>query len=256
MSVANKVTRSLHYLKCFFLCILLLYTANIYALSWQTLTKGIKYLSITTNKSPWSHIHVFKVKLQDNKFILTRAHDLGLKQAFVREIGASEEALIAVNGGFFDAKFNPLGLRISNNVKTNILKSVGWWGIFYIDANNKAAILANTKLDTKNIIFAIQSGPRLIINGQIPSLRQGEDERTALGINAQGEVIIVVTEHNPMTTTDLAVLMKKPPILAINAINLDGGSSTQLYVDTPHVHLDIHGFSMVSDAVIVKPKNS
>lgn len=231
------------------------YTATIYASNWQRLTKGVKYLDITSNKSPWSHIHVFKIKLQDNQFILSSARDLGLKQAFVRELGESEEAIIAINGGFFDADFNPLGLRISNNNKINALKPVSWWGIFYID-NNVADIIANTTFAAKNIIFAVQSGPRLIVNGKTLSLRAGKDERTALGINAKGEVIIVVTEHNPMTTTELALFMQARPILAINAINLDGGSSTQLYVDTPHLHLDIHGFSMVADAIIIKSKNS
>ena len=48
--------------------------------------------------------------------------------------------------------------------------------------------------------------------------------------------------------------MLKDPISAVDALNLDGGSSTQLYVNAPMLKLDVHGFSMVPDAILVKPK--
>ncbi|OGV26538.1 MAG: hypothetical protein A3F18_01805 [Legionellales bacterium RIFCSPHIGHO2_12_FULL_37_14] len=252
VNIAHKVTLSLKHLKCFFLACFLLHATSSYA--WKVINAGIEYLDIPSPTSQWSHIHIFKIKLNRNQFYLSSAHDLGLKNAFVWELGEAQNATIAINGGFFDANFRPLGLRIHKNIKYNSLKPVSWWGVFYID-NDKADILAQANFpNNKDVTFAIQSGPRLLINGEIPPLKPGKDERTALGVNAQGEVFILVTEHNPISTHELAEIMQKPPISALNALNLDGGSSTQLYVNSPELHLDIHGFSMVADAVIVRPK--
>jgi exopolysaccharide biosynthesis protein len=40
----------------------------------------------------------------------------------------------------------------------------------------------------------------------------------------------------------------------MNALNLDGGSSTQLYAKTQDFSLSIPSFSAVTDAVVVVPK--
>ncbi len=58
-----------------------------------------------------------------------------------------------------------------------------------------------------------------------------------------------------MSTTELAQLMKAEPLNCDNALNLDGGSSSQLHAHLNSFQLDVHGFSNVSDAVIVTAKN-
>jgi exopolysaccharide biosynthesis protein len=55
-----------------------------------------------------------------------------------------------------------------------------------------------------------------------------------------------------MTTKTLAKMMRSPPLSCTDAINLDGGSSSQLFAHINSFHLNVHGFSNVSDAIIVK----
>ena len=74
-----------------------------------------------------------------------------------------------------------------------------------------------------------------------------------MGISPDGRVIILVTENAPMTTTALAELFRSPPLNCKEALNLDGGSSSQLYADIGSLQLNVHGFSNVSDAIVVKP---
>jgi uncharacterized protein YigE (DUF2233 family) len=221
--------------------------------AWKTVASGIEYQDLENLLTPWSHVHVFRIDLLKNKLEFGRARDYELQQGFVNEL-IDKEVKIAINGGFFDGKFNPLGLRIHQHKKLNPLKYISWWGVFYVKNGHAHVCRASEFSEDEDISFAIQSGPRLIVDGQIPPLKPGRDERTALGITEAGKVIIVVTENTPLTTADLAQLMLRSPINAVDALNLDGGSSTQLFTDLPELHLDLHGFSMVADAVVVKPR--
>ena len=203
--------------------------------------------------TPWSHIHVFRIDLKYNQLDLTLAPDLGKKLASVDELALHSHGKIAINGGFFDATYRPLGLRIGHHHQYSPIKPISWWGVFSIK-DQKARVSKFNEINTNELDFAIQSGPRLLINGKIPSLKQGIAERTALGITADGHVIILATDHMPLTTNALATLMKSFPLSCQHALNLDGGSSTQLYAQLGLFQLSSPGFSLITDAVIVKPR--
>jgi uncharacterized protein YigE (DUF2233 family) len=240
---------------CYFLCLtLLILSFSSYASeNWQELSPGIEYQDLAGGLlTPWSHSYVFRIDLEQNKLALLSAKSLGLKNASADQFAEHSQALLSINGGFFDHQFNPLGLRINKGIQENPIKRISWWGIFYIK-NNKAFISSlNHFHEDQAIDFAIQSGPRLVIKGKIPSLKPGNADRSALGITADGKVIILVSTNAAMSTHQLARLLKKPPLSCTNAINLDGGSSSQLYAKIGSFLLNVHNFSNVSDAIIVK----
>lgn len=222
---------------------------------WQKLSPGIEYQDIGSGYlTPWSHIHVFRINLKDNRLSLVMARDMSRQYASVDEFAQHSRALLAINGGFFDDNYKSLGLRIKNRKQINPIKQISWWGVFYI--KNQHAYLASARQFYRSgqIDFAVQSGPRLLVNGKIPPLKAGRAERTALGITQDGQVIILVTDHAAMSTTELAQRLKAPPLNCLNALNLDGGNSTQLYAKVRNFHASVHGFSNVSDAIIVEAK--
>lgn len=227
----------------------------VFADNWQVLAPGISYRDLDNHLlAPWSHTHVFRINLKSNQLDLVMANDLSQPHASIDEFAHHSHALIGINGGFFDEKYNPLGLRVSNKAEHNPLKRISWWGIFYIK-NKTPHISSLMAYDSHEPIdFAVQSGPRLIIDGHIPSLKPGRAERTALGITANGQVIILVTENTPITTTDLAKIMRSAPLHCVNALNLDGGSSSQLSAKIGSFHVNVHGFANVADAIIVKAR--
>lgn len=239
---------------CLLLIVLQLFTGPVNAAGWRELAPGIEYQDLGINiLTLWSHIHTFRIDLKSNKLDLVMAQDLSRHLASADEFAQHSNALIATNGGFFDQNNQPLGLRISNQQQQSPIKRISWWGIFYIH-NQKASIASPFQyLNNDHVNFAVQSGPRLIINGEIPSLKPGYAERTALGITRDGRVILIVTEKTPMTTASLASLMRAPPLNCIDALNLDGGSSSQLSAHIGAFNINDRGFSNVSDAIIVKP---
>ncbi|WP_419418895.1 phosphodiester glycosidase family protein [Legionella sp. D16C41] len=236
-----------------FITILLNYA--IAAANWQRLGPGLLYQDLNFSYlSPWSHIHVFLIDLKSNKLSSIMAKDLALKNASAEEYAEHSKSLITINGGFFDHNFHPLGLRINDKKQQSPLKQISWWGVFYIKHDHAYLTSVNQFKRSKQIDFAVQSGPRLIIHGQIPPLKPGRAERSALGITPEGQVVMLVTENSPLSTTELAQLMQAPPLNCIHALNLDGGSSSQLHAAINNFHLNVHGFSNVSDAIIVQKK--
>ena len=233
--------------------VLLLLTTQVFANHWRELAPGIEYRDLNANVLiPWSHIHAFRIDLKKNKLDLIMANDLSLHNAPVDALAHHSNALIAINGGFFDQDYHPLGLRISNQQQHNPLKRISWWGVFYV--KNQAPYISSVRHYTSDsqIDFAVQSGPRLLINSKIPSLKPGYAERSALGITSDSHVIILVTNNSPLTTTALAQLLKLPPLNCTDAINLDGGSSSQLSAHMGFFQINVHGFANVSDAIVVK----
>lgn len=251
-SQTNVYPANIVYLILFIISLLI--PINSYATEqWQELDPGIEYQDLRGGiLSPWSNIHVFRVDLSKNRLALVSAKKLGLKNASADQFAEHSKALLSINGGFFDHDFKPLGLRITNNKLQNPIKNISWWGIFYVRDNRPYVTNVRNFNYAQDINFAVQSGPRLLINGRIPSLKPGIADRTALGITKDGHVIILVSTNAGMSTRDLAQLMKAPPLSCTDAINLDGGSSSQLYAHIDSFKLNVHGFSNVSDAIIVK----
>lgn len=221
--------------------------------AWKNIAPGIDYydnqLSYLT---PWSHLHSFKLDLHRYKLSLATAKEFGKQYASVDYLAQQSKALVAINGGFFAENYLPLGLRIHNSKQSSPIKPISWWGVFYTKGTRAEVSSMYGFRRVGGIDFAVQSGPRLLVNGRIPPLRAGRAERSALCISKRGEVIVLVTEHSPLSTTELAQVIRKAPYHCLNALNLDGGSSSQLFAALPDFQLHVHGFASVSDAVIVK----
>lgn len=237
--------------------LLLIFTNAVHASPWKELAPGIEYRDLSPNPiTPWAHIHAFRIDLKEQKLDLVTASDLSRPHASVEEMAKHSNALIAINGGFFDEKYRSLGLRVGHGHHYTPLKPISWWSVFYTVRNKPYVTRASQyQTQSRSVDFAIQSGPRLLIGGKIPKLKPAIAERTALGITKKNKVILLITEHAAMSTTALAKRMKAFPLYCEDALNLDGGSSTQIYANVGDLHLNTLGALGVSDAVIVKPRS-
>jgi len=226
--------------------------------SWHPISPGLDYMKITNHHEIPGYIHIFRINLQKNTLNLALAEDDIFPASTVPWMAEKYHALVAVNGGFFTPIWKPLGLRIQNGHLRNPLKTTAWWPVFYIK-NNQPFIISEkmfsaTLIKDSNITFAIQSGPQLVSNNKIPSLKLGLDERTAIGITKNNEIILLATENWPLATFDLARFLQQH-LDCTQAMNLDGGSSTQLSVNTPKMQLQAGSFAPIADIVyVMEPK--
>lgn len=226
------------------------------ATQWQKVAPGIDYTSIANpTLHSFGFIHCFKINLKNNVIQSAFAKDDLFPAETVKWLAKRNNALIAVNGGFFTSSWNPIGLRIQNFQQRNPLQPTSWWPIFYLKKNTPYIVDEKNYQKDSAISFAIQGGPRLLRNGLIPSLKPGKAERTALGITPQNEVIIAATENWPLSTEQLAHVFKEK-LNCPQAMNLDGGSSTQMYANVGKVHIDVASLALITDIVYITTKTT
>ena len=163
---------------------------------------------------------------------------------YITEIASRYNAVIAINaGGFYDPDWNssggvPHGVVISNGkLIANNSKATGTGGIIGFNKDNKlilSRMTANQAL-AQGIRDAVDFGPFLIVNGKASFVNGnggwGDAPRTAIGQRADGIVLFLVVDGRQVGSIgadmgDLTQVMLDYG--AINAANLDGGTSTAM----------------------------
>lgn len=169
---------------------------------------------------------------------------LGRSGQYIYDMAKEQGAVLAINGGgFYDPGSNsnganPTGVTISNRkVITN------HYGKGIIGFNNDDTLVLIQSGDAydlvnKGIRDAVTMGPFLVVNGKSSYIQGnggwGYAARTAIGQRADGIVLFLVVDSNGVRTKgatmkDLADIMIQYG--AINAANLDGGTSSVMVVE-------------------------
>jgi len=177
------------------------------------------------------------------------------------ELVKKENAIGGVNGGLYLSKGNsggrPLGVTVCNG-EIQLNEPVGIPGLYMIGLDKKN-ILRIIDLDGKTapeiekiikdeeirdaVAFQEEASDKnnhfvkLIINGEVRRVEgrgSGANPRTAIGQRADGAILLVTdgrgaSGHLGATASDLIKVMKEYG--AINAANIDGGSSSTMYYE-------------------------
>jgi exopolysaccharide biosynthesis protein len=175
---------------------------------------------------------------------------LGREGQLTSQIAEDNNAVAAINGGGFSDNSTdgmwtgtggqPTGMLISNgNIISNDIKS----------DNEKREVVAITKkglllvgprslsdLRKQEVSEAISFGPALVVNGQ-PTIKSGDGgwgiaPRTAIGQRADGSMLLLVIDGRQVRSLGSTLKEVQDVMLqygAVNASNLDGGSSSTMY---------------------------
>ena len=162
----------------------------------------------------------------------------------LKDIAKRYDALAAINGGGFEDSGGvgnggkPVGLVISEG-KVMHTGSGGKYNITVGFNQDNIMVIAKDmskgEAEKKGIRDAITFGPALVVNGEPVSVKgqsSGLNPRTAIGQRADGAVLMLVIDGRQAsslgaTYSDLISIMLEYG--AINAINMDGGSSSLIY---------------------------
>jgi uncharacterized protein YigE (DUF2233 family) len=180
----------------------------------------------------------------------------GNRKSTAEVMGPATRAIVAVNGGFFDERARSLGMLVDRGTLLNPLRKADW-GVFFVSKSSRRARLIHTRkwaARARSSLpeFAIQAGPRLVVEGRPLSFKPQRARRTALGIRPGGKEVILVVFSKPILTAELAQQMMVP-LGCTYALNLDGGSSTQLW-SSMHSVASVRGIP-VTNVVTVHPRN-
>lgn len=222
---------------------------------WKPLDQGLEYAVIRLNPGA---IHAFRVDPKHHRFGIVTAKAMGRSGATVKAMAKRSKAIMAINGGFFTPELESLGLLISDGRKINPLKNTSWWSVFYIRGTTPYITHTNSFREDPSISMAVQSGPRLLVGGSVPKLKPSFAERSAICVTGKRKVVLIATEDLVIQPGDLADYLKKGEMEegfgCRTALNLDGGSSTQIYARIGSFELDVPGAKKVANAVVVYPK--
>lgn len=221
--------------------------------NWQQLHPGLEYSEIrVTNGNRSITLHA----LRANPKLVALRPILSRDTQTAKQMAKKNTALAVVNANFFDTQDKPLGLIVKDGVELHPKKDISWWGVFCIK-NNRASILHSSNYKTGLCDQAVQAGPRLVIQSWVPRLKEEVSRKSAIGVTRKGLVVIVVSVEN-IPITQLAELLKRPEYLGgletLYALNLDGGSSSQLNIRTSTKSFNLPNFISVPVGLGIFPK--
>ena len=182
----------------------------------------------------------------------------------VAEMANEYGAVLAVNGGgFLDPGGAGNGGVPTGNVVYNGQLFYGYWSpTVGMDAAGKLHVgeFSGDVCLQRGLQWAVSYGPTLIVDGQIraPLDTTIEEPRTAIGQREDGAIIILTLAGRQasalgVTCYDLARIMAG--FGAVNASNLDGGASSDLYYNGSYLNVRNSSGSPrpIPTAVLVMP---
>lgn len=145
-------------------------------------------------------------------------------------LSADGQARAAINCGFYlqeDAGYRHIGLLMTNGEGPTRLRSR--WGGVLIVRDGAAFVVRNPQRLLAPATLGLQGWPMLVeARAVIPGLNdEDNDRRTAAGVDGQGRVVWVADARG-RTLADFAHRLLRPDLGLVDAVNLDGGSSTGL----------------------------
>lgn len=197
-----------------------------------------------------SYIGYMMIVLDPSRVILGCVpEDLGIRGYTVEEFVQVFDAVAGINGGGFA---DPNGQGDGSMPDTLVVRDgeiyCGGTGVGYgfvgIDGDGILHVGFTSADDVKNwdIREGCGYGPVLVVNGEAidaDSLASGLNPRTAIGQRADKAILLLVIEGRQPNRLGATYLDEAEIMLsfgALNACNLDGGSSTMMWYDGKYIN--------------------
>lgn len=160
-------------------------------------------------------------------------------------------ARVVINGGYFDGEGKPMGLRVRGGKRLTRLRKANW-GVFWI--KNGRAKIQHTRdySSTTRPDEAIQCGPRLVVAGKTTDLKPQWDRRTGIGIDRSGRVVLAIADGQLSLEEFAKAFAASNGLGCRDALNLDGGGSTQLAYTRNGKREVVDGAWPVPDAIAIR----
>jgi hypothetical protein len=226
---------------------------------WTALAPGLWYRSwqVLTDDGSTVDGHVFRADPRIVHMTVLDARRVDRNVARVAVLRQETQAYLVVNGGFFDEKAQPLGLVVGDGRQTSPLRKVDQ-GVFVISMSKPTILHSRDPLPTP-VDAALQSGPRLVVDGRALQLKPQVSRRSSICLPGDGTVMVVVVPR-PVSLAALAASLVRQPgnggLGCWSALNLDGGPSTQLSVATAALNLEIEGGWGVPNGIAILPRSA
>jgi len=213
------------------------------AAEWRAVTDGIDYRAMNCESDGDFDLHL--VRVDPRKARIGAVMQRGGVQS------VRGDAAVAINANFFDENFRPLGMVMSEGKSLNPLHPVEWQSIFYVKKSGEAGIVPSGEWESvKDAVAAFQAGPRLTVAGAPNKVSQATPVARS-GVCVTDHVIFFATPPN--RSFDVHQMIELAMKLECrDSLLLDGGPSTQLYVNVPGAPIAMQGDVNVPAYIVAK----
>ncbi len=206
---------------------------------WMPVARGVERRIVTVERGGDHAIDLFALRMDP---AIIRIEVIALKPTEIgsKPIGVLAESMGAIammNGSFFNEALGILGLCVSKGHEVSPLVRAGdHRGVFAV-YDSRAELVERDRYTGSGVTNAVQSGPWLVRDGAALGDFDDKDRvtrRSAVATDKKGRVIFVVTDTvlSGITLEHFAQVLAMPEgqggFGAAQALNMDGGTSTQL----------------------------
>jgi hypothetical protein len=226
--------------------------------TWQTMSPGLEQR--TYLPPPENEVTKITALRIDPAYFTFRVHYRPGAPLTIRQWAEALPSAIAfINANFFDENDSVLGLLVAAGQI---------YGSAYIDRGGTFLVQNGQPRVRSNIVEpyvgepleqAIQAFPMLMLDG-IQSYNDTTQDRftrrTIIAQDANGRIVMLVTPLIGLTLLDLSAFLPTTDMKLVNALNLDGGGSTLMYLNasgTPEYI--VTSLDPVPAVVAVYPRN-
>jgi len=219
-----------------------LFASTLLAGDWQNVAPGVDYQEFRDDNRD---IHVTRIDLTNDaiRVIATRPSEKGMK---VSDFAKKNKAIAAINGDYFDAKFQPIGLVVGPCGQWEGTRDTGREAVVAI-GDDRAVIQRQAEvMDPPEdwVDTAVSGWPALVVKCKALTTLPGSDgftrsphPRTAVGITKDRKTMFFVVADGRRTGVPGLTLPQLANFMATQlhacaAVNLDGGGSTAMWVSS------------------------
>ena len=170
-----------------------------------------------------------------------------------------EHPLAIINGGYFDQQFNATALVVSNGQVFGE-SYTGFGGMLSVDSHGSLSLRSLHQQpynpNSERLEQATQSAPMLMLDGKRTqfSADASQTRRSVVAMDKQGRLLFIVSPNPIFSLDELADQLVSSDLSIETALNLDGGSSTGLYVNGGSSQVSIDSFAKLPLVIIVKAR--
>lgn len=218
---------------------------------WREIAPGVAYRAFEPAATVEYHVTRIDVTGKSHALVTSRRSDRGLT---VSEYAGKVDAIVAVNGDYFDEQLQPTG---------RTLDACGAWPVANVQRREtlvafgeaEAALIEPQQVESGGLpawaTYGISGWPVLVRDCRAlsgtevlgsDSFARAPHARTAVGLSSdQRTLFLVVAEvskdgrHRGVTLPDLAAFMREE-LGACSAVNLDGGGSSAMVLGEKRVN--------------------
>ena len=214
------------------------------AVDWKRIEPGFEFAKYELGEVPAvirPEVYLLKFDPKFYSFLPVAAEATGEDKppaADVRTLTRKVGGVAGINANFFDEKGEPLGLLIVDSTQAHKLHRGGrvLTGIFAIRSSGEPLIAHRDSFRADGVAMAIQAGPRLVENGKPVDVSAEDDSsrRSGIAITKNNQVILYATvlRFPGATLANIQTMLLDPTLGVDQALNLDGGGSSQLFIES------------------------